>query len=528
MRGWSTLLLLAACAPEATPEPFTPEPTVAADTDDTDVTEVVVEPPEVVPPEAADDPLDGFPCAEQRACAPSPPYVDDTCCAVGDPITQLGQTVSAETVHVATDGRYVVSCGGFGAQVADIGDPQRTVRMGTAGPRCQHATFGGVDASGARIVWLAHHGDTWVSSPTLWTFHLDADADLPVRQVDAIAEPGALFGDLAARGDVLYAAMHQRGLRVYTTSESGVPTLVREQVLGLDNLRELDLDGDHLYGLDGDALVVFDLTDPLEPVEIARLPTRPGPRDVDVHAGRAWIALGSAGLDVHDVTDPAAPAPLRQIYLLGSAQAVAVRDDHVAVSAWDHVAVLDPDSGVLLGTERVTAYPHFEQDLGIAVTDDRILVGEWEGTYLLRYNEGRVAPDVWNLSQSLSFDSDAPGVRTLELRNRGPLPLSVSDLHLEDPAFTLVNDPVELPPGGEVRIEVGYQPPSAEPTSLLSVSSDDPDTPVLPVPLHTIGGGFLTEGDVLNGSFAVFDPTGANNLENMRGTVFVLAYFALF
>ena len=68
------------------------------------------------------------------------------------------------------------------------------------------------------------------------------------------------------------------------------------------------------------------------------------------------------------------------------------------------------------------------------------------------------------------------------------------------------------------RIENPLEPPDRW-RIRLSTLSEDPET--LP------GSAFVVAGDHLH-AFAFLDPTGAGQLDNLRGHVLVLSYFALF
>ena len=127
-------------------------------------------------------------CLEMHHCADVSPaeQVADTCCTAGDPLEVLGWASAAEAVDVITNGRHAILCGGFGANVIDISDPAAAVNLGRAGDRCQRSAFGGV-RDGGRIVYLAHHGDSWVDEPSLRTYlHLLDQEQFVVAGVDVL------------------------------------------------------------------------------------------------------------------------------------------------------------------------------------------------------------------------------------------------------------------------------------------------------------------------------------------------------
>ena len=72
--------------------------------------------------------------------------------------------------------------------------------------------------------------------------------------------------------------------------------------------------------------------------------------------------------------------------------------------------------------------------------------------------------------------------------------------------------------------------PSFQLRESLTIHTNDPDAHQSPLELFLVSevSDLIDEGDLLDQNFAFLDPTGQNQLENLRGKVLVLAYFALF
>jgi hypothetical protein len=459
-----------------------------------------------------------LPCARQVACA-EPLHLGDTCCAWGDALVSEGQLSGHETVDVETDGRWVVACGGFGAAISSATSGRL---VGSVTERCQRAAFG-TDTDTGRVLYLAHHGDSWVPTPHLTTVRLDA-TDALLESI--LEEPDVLYEGMAWRDDRLYVATHAGGLRTYATDDRGLPTHLAT-LTGFDNAKKVALGPAHAYVSDTERITVVDLSDPDAPALLGFVPTAGEPRDLDRVGDRLYVALGNDGVQSFDLSDPAVPAPLVHVDHGGSAQGVAANADRVALANWDHAAVLDPETLALLATERVEPYPGFEQDLGIALDEDLLFVGEWLGTHVVRHRPGYVAPDIWVREELLGFDGDVAGTQTLHVSNRGPLSLELR-VRSEDTWLSTSGVTWLLAPGEEVEVPVAYDPPARTDTSLLELRSNDPDQVPLLVPVHTLDSDLLDVGDTLPDAFGFLDPTGAGDVDNLRGQVWLLAYFALF
>jgi hypothetical protein len=475
-------------------------------------------------------------CLETRHCAEEPieEWIDGTCCAHGDPIEALGSEISAEAVDVVTDGRYAILCGGFGARIHDVSDPSQPTALAAAGERCQRAAFGGV-RDGARVFYLAHHGDSWVAQPSLRTFRLDEGY---TEEVQGMAHVGLPFEGLAWRDELLIAAVHQEGLRFYDTSGAGGVPHELTSLAGFENATKLRFDGDRLLVADGaGGLVVVDISIPAEPRIVSRLVLPGIARDVEVDdEGRwAYVALGASGIARVDLSTVEEPRLDRHELVMGSAQDLALADGRLAVASWDHVAVRDAATLKLLAAEPVRPANQFEQDFGIALHPDEptiMMVAEWEGLHVLDYHEGRVAPDVWVKQDLVGFEAGTASDRVVVVRNRGAVTLHASEVFASSEAFTVDVESFEVDPGMATAIEVAYEP-IEEPLgqSELWIESDDPDEVQSPfrLPLSVMENqSNIAVGDDLTQEFAFLDPEGKEELSGLEGKVVVLAYFALF
>jgi LVIVD repeat len=459
-------------------------------------------------------------------CALGVDHIDGTCCAAGDPLVHLvadgGRT---EAVDIEVSGDFAILCGGFGARIKNIAAPG-IVPAAAAGERCQHAAFG-LRTPGSQLFFLAHHGDSWVETPSLssWLLHDDGT----VLQLASISEPGVLYEGLAFGGTHLFAAAHASGVRVYELAGDGSPTLVASVTEGLGNPWKIALDGDLAFVADNElGVAVIDVSQPGTPTLVGVTPTAGRPVDVAVTEDRVFVAEGGFGVEVFERNGSTLEA-MRSIDTRGTAQAVDSNGDVLAVAAWSHVAIYEPDSGVLLASERLRGYPAFEQDLGVAMVDDLVFVAEWEAMHVLRHRPGFVAADLWIDDSQIEVPSDSPATRAVVLHNRGHLPLRIDDIAADNGAFAVQGTSLVVPPGAGDFVELDYTPPGpVGGLSTLTITSNDIDRPNYDLGLVSVDTSKLNVGDPLDDSFAFLDPSGAGQLAGLQGKVVVLAYFALF
>ena len=466
----------------------------------------------------------------KTGCAKNGPFLAGTCCARGDNLSIVSKADGNEVVDVETDGTYVVACGGFGASISDISTPGSPKSMGNATQRCQRIAIGPTLTDGTRVFYLAHHGDSWVTTPTLSTVYFKAGAGLSVA--DTITDAKVLFEGLLYHGGKLYVAAHEGGIRSYDLNSQGVPKHRGVINTGIKNAWKLAAHKDRLFVADqGAGLHVFSLAKPLAPARLHTVATTAAPRDVVVDGAgkRAYLAMGGGGVDFFDISDAkAAPKRVGSITGLNSAQAVAVSNGTLAVAAWNHTAVYDADTLTLLGTERVRAA--FEQDLGVAAHKDLFIVGEWEGLHLLQFRQGLVAPDLFINQDIFTLDPEKADSRAVLVRNLGFADLQVKSVKVSDNAFTIKNGSFDLAPGKAEVFEFSYKPPIGVNSATITVESNDPDPrqAKLQIPLQLRSSGGLNVGDSIDSSFGFLDPSGAGQVSGLKSKVTILAYFALF
>lgn len=467
---------------------------------------------------------------------PEPPLYDD-------PLVYVAPGHGDEVVATAWDGeRFAVNCGGFGARIDDLSDPADPQDFAVIPGRCQNLDFGAFLPGGERMLYLAHHGDSYGGHARLEGHVVDVDGPVPpddpwanASELFEFVDAERLFEGLVWRDHHLFVTEHQRGLEIFATDPL-TGQLDTEPVGGvgalgaLGNAIEIALVDDFAYVADAEGFIhVVDVAQLDAPALLSSTPTPGSPRHLDVDQGRLFVALGGDGIASYDLADPAAPSLLGQQSMQGSAQAVDADGELLAVAAWTYSAVHDAEDLSLLATERVVPYPDFEQDLAVVLDGTMMLVGEWEGMHVLDFQPGVTAPDAWIDEELFAFEATEASDRVVVIENRGLEPLVVSEVYPLHESFSVLADlPMTIAPGSKDAFELAYAPPAPDSgAAILVIETDDPDIYHASYQVGLVAQDIwlLDVGESLTEDYAFLDPLG---LEGLEGKVLVLSYFALF
>jgi len=115
----------------------------------------------------------------------------------------------------------------------------------------------------------------------------------------------------------------------------------------------------HLFIIDVDELLVYDVVNPGNPVYVTRLAI-PSPRDIIIDGNLAMIAADTFGVYMIDIGDPGSPVVNRIIDTPGAANCLAAQANYLYVGVEDSLMVYDIN---LLGTEDVPSVPRRESIL---------------------------------------------------------------------------------------------------------------------------------------------------------------------
>jgi hypothetical protein len=181
-------------------------------------------------------------------------------------------------------------------------------------------------------------------------------------------EPGRIFG--GADGACVIT-ISSAGLTASATGEvESFAPIARGFVALPGTANAVDVQRPFAYVAAGSAGVqVVSASDPAAPVIVGSAPTVGNANDLTIVGDRLYVAQGSGGLVIFDLTDPSAPVRIGSIDTPGDAQGVAVSGDVAIVadgsSGLQAVSVIDPANPTIVGSLSLSGTA-----LGVAVAAD--------------------------------------------------------------------------------------------------------------------------------------------------------------
>ncbi|MEM6293095.1 MAG: DUF1573 domain-containing protein, partial [Myxococcota bacterium] len=342
---------------------------------------------------------------------------------------------------------------------------------------------------------------------------------------------------VAWSGGRLIAAAHDRGVLVF---ERAGKTL--RQVGALEAAKadawDVEVRKGHAFVANGTGgLLVVDITDPKAPKQVATLalPGSAGDVSLDPKSAIAYLATKN-GLAVVDISDPAAPTLRAHVETPGTALMVRPSaPGTVVVADWAEVRAYDvrkPDAPVLRASKRIPTDGDFSRVLALdAAPDGSVYAGEWQGLHTLSLSAEMDAPDVDVEGGSTirlgRLGTGNAATHTVWLGNRGTRPLSIHGVKTSGPVS--VEQPcLEIAPGDSAALALSVTPDGRGPIAASVVlASNDPDEATVALEITANASG-LDVGDPAPPLNAIGLDGTTWDSERLRGKVVVLSYFATF
>ncbi len=190
--------------------------------------------------------------------------------------------------------------------------------------------------------------------------------------------------------------------KIVDIAVGAAPTIVGSwQISGMT--QNLHLSGSLAYGPNwSDGLAVYDLADPLLPVETWRLETPGMGYDLEMIGNYAVEANGTAGIQIIDVSNPEDPQVVASHDTPGDAQGVAIRDNYAFVT--------DSSCGLLVFDLTIPTAPVLVGSCAEPRKTGRIVV-QGNYAYVADYNAGVAVIDISNPAVPTWVTTfDAPGI----------------------------------------------------------------------------------------------------------------------
>lgn len=350
----------------------------------------------------------------------------------------------------------------------------------------------GRDATIYKDTFLYINNHQSESRMTTTGFEIAKMTDAGPTSLTNITETDVFFEKLKVFGDYLFAAAHDKGIRIYSLDMPENPTLVGSLSEGFTDVFDMALSGDTLYVADGGAgLKVVDISDISAPTIIAGETTISAmgtAQDVVARDGRVYLACGGAGICVYEDGDLSS----RTVYpLTGCAEDVCWVGEYLATSTFGGVSIFEIGEGTLMtkvaseSTSRFSKSVYIRNAFGInAANDSVVMVAGWDAVdcYQIKPITESNVPDITCSTQRIRFAA-AGGSETHHIVNQGATTLTIDEISALTGDFSCTLTPQSVEPGDTIYFEINYTEGAESDGQTLLISSNDPDENPLPIQL---------------------------------------------
>jgi len=321
----------------------------------------------------------------------------------------------------------------------------------------------------------------------------------------ALFEDGVSYEGMDWANGYLFVALHAGGIGVYDYDPVTLEMFRVATYEGVvQNAYDIHVVGNYAYVVDEwQGLYVLDVTDIQNITKVGELYIGGITRDVRYDNGYVYIAAGTPGFAIVDVSNPALPVLESLTPAYSTVTRIGVHNNRVATAGWIDTRVYDvtdPAAPAIIGGVRIEtpkSYAGDEADerpditariLGVDIYDDFLFIGDWWTPFTYQIFDDRTAPylvaaeDIYYMSTG-SVDPGLTGTYDLNIRNDGNEELHVYDTWVTNSAFVVTPRQANIPAGGEQDFTITFTAPPdvdslgnpIEQSGIVNILSDDPN-----------------------------------------------------
>ncbi|WP_146066881.1 Calx-beta domain-containing protein, partial [Candidatus Venteria ishoeyi] len=281
-------------------------------------------------------------------------------------IYKVGSWGSGNYDNVTISGNYAFVMGGsIGFDIVDISNPATPIRVAS------YDTTGSVES---------------IAVSDNYVYVADGDTGLQIIDISTISTPvlvstydtSGIAGDVAVSGSYAYVADGTHGLLVIDISNPAQP---QEAGTYSTYIQTFALRESYIYTLSLGNFLILNIDDPANPVLTANADISVGGNDIVVAGNHAYVAAGSAGLQVVDISNVSTPT-LVVNYDTGTANTVDVAGDYVYVgdqnSKFTIVDITNPANPTPISTYGGN-YSVLDYVYGLAVSGNYLYIANHRG-----------------------------------------------------------------------------------------------------------------------------------------------------
>ena len=330
--------------------------------------------------------------------------------------------------------------------------------------------------------------------------------------------------NLDLQGNCLAVCAHEDGVWLIDIANPANPVI--SSIIVTENAWAVALENDYAYIADDDNILIYNVTNLSYPIYLSEISSTNAVKDLIVSANYLYSSLGSDGVAIYDLSNPADPQLLDSFNTNTMANRIAAFDGKVAVADWDDVDVLEWN-GTSLG--HVGYKNTGNRTMAIATTGNYIYSAEWKSVHVFKYGniEGAdVDLNTWELNYPYVNPGESYSM-TVEVRNNGNDILFVSDNYTTNSDFIISNPLSTINPGASKLVEIIYHASNANAAGVFRIYSNDEDEPLIMCETNgNINGANIGEPAPDFNLDIVANGSGNFQLAEQLGSVVVIAFFS--
>ena len=326
-------------------------------------------------------------------------------------------------------------------------------------------------------------------------------------------------------GNVLAVCAHNDGVLLYDISNPINP--IYSSTINANNAWANVINKDIIYIGDEQNILIYDISDIEAPNIVGSITETNAIKDVIIDNNNLYVAIGSDGVSVYDLSSINGPQLLDNFNTGTMANRLSIFDNKVAVSDWEDIDILEWDG---ISLNQVGYKNTGNRSMAIAAKNGGyIYSAEWASIQVFKYGEIS-GPDIDLSSWELNYpyvESGNSFSLFLEVTNNGNQILINTDNYTTNSEFYIVNPLQSLAPGQSQNIEIIYNASNSNASGSYRIYSNDQDEPEIICETNgNIDGANIGEPAIDFILDYVANGTGSFQLSEHLGKIVVLAFFA--
>ena len=330
--------------------------------------------------------------------------------------------------------------------------------------------------------------------------------------------------NLDLHNNVLAVCAHDAGVLLYDISNPQNP--YHTATINTNNAWANVMSSNIIYIGNDHNILIYDINNLSNPNEVGIIETSNAIKDLDIENDLLYVAIGSDGVNVYDITDLYNPLYLNNFNTGTMANRISTFNDKLAVSDWEDIDILEWNGQELI---QVGYKNTGKRTMAIATKNEFIYSAEWASIQAFKYGtiqEPDIDLSTWELNFPYVENGNSYSL-SVEIINNGNEILINSDNYTTNSEFQIINPLESLNPGETQIIEIIYNASTENASGAYRIYSNDPDEPEIICETNgNIDGANIGEPAPDFNLNYVANGNGNFHLSDHLGKIIVLAFFA--